>query len=144
VTTHGCICSAGKTIFPNFMLAQLISAHQVVLLCDASTIYLFYHNQVYSRPTASGFSGLPARKGTLYCPIWALIDMDCVDKGPPIVDASNIWPIQTSSNPTQWNLWLRHNQAALLGMPLWDMKELTEGYVFGLFSLSAINPGNAV
>ena len=88
-TTHWRIHSQGKTAFLNFTLTQLISAGQVVLLCNTSKIYLFYCGQVYSRLTASGFDELPIRKGTPYCLIWTLIDADFKNEGPPLTYESN-------------------------------------------------------
>jgi hypothetical protein len=127
------------------MLARLISARQVVLLCDTSNTYLFYHQRVHTRPTASGFEDLPRLQETPYYPIWALIDVDFQDYGPPITGSSNIWPIQTSSpDPARWKLWQKQNEAALLGMPLWSMEELMKGCVFTLFSLSDIGPGHVL
>ena len=126
--THRCIYSLGKSTFLNFMLAQLISAHQVVLVCKSSETHLFYHGQVYSRSTGAGLCGLPTRQQTRYCPIWALIDVDYQDRGPPIDDGSNIWPIQVSSpKPVRWKSWSKQNGAAQLGMSLWSIEELTEG-----------------
>ncbi len=80
-TTHQHI-SPGKTTFLKFMLMWLVSAHQVVLLCDSTDIHLFYHGQVYFWLMESGFRYLPGHKGTLYYPIWALIDVDFQDHGP--------------------------------------------------------------
>ena len=135
----------GKTTFLKFMLTQLISAGQVVLLCDSYEVYLFYHGQVYLRLTVFGFGELPRHQHMRYCPIWALIDMDYNDHRPPITSTSNIWPIQASPpNPIQWKLWVKQNTAAVWGMPLWNMEELMQGYVFSLSSLSAINPGCVV
>jgi len=127
------------------MLARLISARQVVLLYDTSTAFLFFHGRVYSQPTQYGFRDLPENQEALYCPIWALIDVDYLDKGPPITGSDNIWPIQASPpNPIQWKSWSKQNGAALLGMPLWKMDELMEGYAFSVFSPSAINSSHAV
>ena len=42
-----------------FKLTQLISAHQVVLLCSNETAWLFNDCQVFSRPVASCFVTLP-------------------------------------------------------------------------------------
>ncbi len=141
-TTHQRIFP-GKTTFLKFMLARLISARQVVLLCDSSDVHLFYRGQVYFRSAMFGFGGLPKRRRTPYCPIWALIDMDYQHQGPPITGSSNIWPIQASSpDPARWKHWHKQNGAALLGLPPWNMEELMKGYVFSLFSLSAINPGH--
>ena len=127
------------------MLARLISAGQVVLLCESYDVYLFYHGRVYYRLTESGFGELPERQHMQYCPIWTLIDVDFKDRGPPISATSDIWPIQVSSpNPARWKLWVKQYKASVLGMPLWNMKELMEGYVFSLFSLSAIDPGHVV
>ena len=144
-TTHLRICSPGKTTFIKFMLARLISAHQVVLLYSNFKVHLFYHGQVYTRPAESGFDYLPRHQKTRYCPIWALIDVDSRDQGPPITPDDNIWPIQMSCpNPVRWKSWRKQNRAVLLGMPLWNMEELMEGYVFSQFSFSAIDPGHAV
>ena len=132
-------------MFLNFMLAQLISAQQVVLLCNSRVIRLLYQGQVYSRKTESGFDNLPTHLKALYCPIWALIDVDFEDRGPPIETDSDVWPIQASSpNPARWKLWAKHFDPALWGMPLWDMRELNEGCVLGLSPLSAIDPGHVV
>jgi len=126
------------------MLARLISARQVVILCTTSTAYLFYHGKVYSRRTLHGFEDLPRRRGGLYCPIWMLVDVDGHDHGPPIGAGENIWPIQASSpNPIRWKSWRKQYDATLLGMPLWKMDELVEGYVFSVFSLSVINSSHA-
>jgi hypothetical protein len=144
-TTQWRIHSQGKAAFLNFMLTQLISAGQVVLLCNASEIYLFYCGQVYSRLTVSSFYELPKRKGTRYCPIWTLIDADFKNEGPPLTHESNTWPIHAAPpNPIQWKAWQKQYQSALWGMPLWDMEELIEGYVPGLFPISAIDPGHVV
>lgn len=52
---------AGKATFLKFMLVQLISADQVVVLFDNSRIYLFYHGiPVYFRPTTTGLRYLPS------------------------------------------------------------------------------------
>jgi len=61
------IRSPGKTMFLKFMLAWLISANQVVVLCDSYEAHLFYHGQVYSRQAEAGFKGLPRQKG--YYPV---------------------------------------------------------------------------
>jgi len=127
-------------MFLDFVLARLISARQVVLLCDTFTVHLFYHGKVYSRPTQCGFGDLPKRRGAPYCPIWALIDMDYQDQGPLMSGGDRIWPIQASPpEPIRWKSWSKQNGAALLGMPLWEMDELMEGCVFSVLSLSAIN-----
>jgi len=144
-TTQRRICFPGKTIFLIFMLVRLISARQVVLLCDHFVVYLFYRGKVYSQSGVSCFDGLPTRQQARYCPIWALIDVDFQEQGPSIRRSSNIWPIQASPpGPARWRSWSKQNGAPLLGMPLWNTEELVEGYVFGMFSLSAINPGHAI
>jgi len=126
------------------MLARLISAGQVVLLCGSLKIYLFYQGRVYMRLTQFGIESLPKRRGK-YCPVWALIDVDFNDRGPPLSSTSNVWPIQASSpNPIRWKSWRKQYGAAELGMPLWNKKELMAGYAFSLFSLSAIDPGHVV
>ena len=108
------------------MLARLISASQVILLCDTTRIYLFYRGRVYSRLTKhAGFSDLPRLRGQYY-PIWALIDVDDQDSGPPIPCTSVIWPVQSSSlNLTRWKSWSKQSGASFLGMPQWNMEELT-------------------
>jgi hypothetical protein len=127
------------------MLARLISARQVVLAYDGTGLRLFYQGQVYSRPAAYDFDNLPQGSDTEYCPIWMLIDVDNRNQEPPIPVGLMVWPIQASSpNPARWKAWRKQYNAALLGMPLWDLEELMEGYVFSLFSLSAIDPGHVV
>ena len=140
--TYWSIRSPGKTTFLMFMLARLISAHQVVLLCDNSELHLFYRGQVYYQSTES-YITLPQSP----YPIWSLIDVDFQDRGPPcdITGNLDVWPIQTSSpKPVRWQCWSKQIDAAILGMPLWTMEELIEGYVFSLFPLSAIDPGHVV
>ena len=126
------------------MLARLISADQVVLLCGSDNIYLFYQDQVYMRLTQFGIDGLPIRREK-YCPVWALIDVDFSDRGPPLDSTSNAWPIQVSfPSRIRWKSWRKQYGAAELGMPLWNEKELMTGCVFSFFSLSAIDPGHVV
>jgi hypothetical protein len=125
------------------MLVQLISADQVVLLYDTSETYLFYSGEVYEQPRQSGFKNLPENHRPHF-PVWALIDMDFGDRGPPITSSSDIWPVQASSNSVQWKSWSKQFGAAELGMPLWNMEELMKGYVSSFFSLSAIDPGHVV
>ena len=113
------------------MLARLISARQVVLLCDNLDVYLFYCGQVYHRSGESSFMDLPTPEDLPGHFIWALIDVDYQDRGPPCVGSRNIWPIQTSSpNPVRWKHWSKQAQAAMLGMDLWSVEELMEGYDF--------------
>jgi len=127
------------------MLAQLISAGQVVLLYQSPKIYLFYRGEVYSRNGSDGFCCLPRRLWMEYCPIWALIDGDYEGQGPSLGGNPAIWPIQaTSPKPQRWKGWSKQNRVTLIGMPLWNMEELVEGYVFSLFSLSAIDPGHVI
>ena len=140
-TAHWPIHSPGKNTFLKFMLVRLISARQVVLLCKNSDVYLFYHGQVYHRLGEPGFNNLPECQSRSYYPIWTLIHAEPIQE-PPVWGSSNIWPIQTSSpNPLRWDGWSRRYGAAVLGMPLWDMEELMEGYVF---SFSSINLGCVV
>ena len=128
-TTYWRIYFPGKTVFQKFMLAQLISAREVVLLCDSDTILLFFRGRVYSRETTSGFNFLPTLPINVYYPIWALVDVRQLQE-PPIAEKSNIWPVQTSPpHPARWKEWSKQNDAVLLGMPLWNMEELLEGYV---------------
>lgn len=120
----------GKTTFLCFMLTRLVSARQVVVLVDRDDIHLFYRGQVYQRRKGFAFGTLPVRQGVPYCPIWALIDMGDKNEQPCFGGSSNVWPIQTSSpNPIQWKSWTKQCGAAKVGMPLWNMKELMEGYV---------------
>ena len=145
VTTHWCARPQGKTTFLKFLLARLLSAHQVAILCGNDLIHLFYHGKVYYRPTAYGFKNAPKHRTVRYYPIVALIDVDFKDRGPPIDDDINIWPVQaTSPNPIRWKSWRKQLDAALLGMPLWNKVDLVNGYVLNLFSLSTINPGHVV
>ena len=131
-TTHWHDCSPGKTTFLKYMLARLIVAGQVVVLCDSKINYLFFDDTVYSRPAEFGFDNLPRRIKTAYFPVWALIDVD-YKEGEPSLANTNVWPIQASPpNPIRWKSWRKQNGAALLGMPLWTRKEPVEGYVFSL------------
>ena len=111
-------------MFQMFMLARLLSAHQVVLLCDNAIIYLFFRRKVYYQ-SAESYIVLPQSRH----PIWTLIDVDYQDREPPntITDSRSIWPIQTS--PVRWKNWRKQTKAAMLGMPLWTMEELVKGYV---------------
>ena len=122
------------------MLARLISANQVVLLCDSPKLYLFYNGQVYTRSTEpSGFENLPERQRMRYWPVWTLIDIDNKKEGPPLSNSSDVWPIQTSSPKiARWKLWSKQYGAAVLGMPPWNEEELVRGYAS---SPPAINPG---
>ena len=122
-------------MFLKLMLAWLISANQVVVLCDSSEAHLFYRGEVYFRPAKAGFKGLP-RKDEGYYPVWTLIDVDYRNEGPDIPTDSRIWPIQTTSpNLNRWKGWSKQNGATLLGMPMWNVEELMKGYAFSLFSL---------
>ena len=113
------------------MFARLISAGQVVLLCDNSDTHLFYRGSVYFRPTEPhGFQNIPTHnKG--YYPVWTLIDFDSQDREPPLTSSTGVWPVQASSpNSIRFKSWRRQNGATLLGMPVWSMEDLVEGYVF--------------
>jgi len=135
VTTHKRIRSPGKTTFLKFMLTWLISARQVVLLCTGIDNYLFYCGQVYVKSALDGFRDLPERQNTRYFPIWTLIDVDYQKSNPPLGGSSGVWPIQASPpDPVRWDCWLKRNNAALLGMPVWSMRELVKGYAFISFS----------
>jgi len=129
-TTHLHTCSPGKTTFLKFMLVKLISAGQVVLLHDPPKIFLFYQGSVYSRLVENGLSYLPKYR-TAYCPIWTLIDGDCPkDEGSAIAFSPFAWPVQVSPpDPSRWKSWSKRSGATLLGMPLWNMEELVQGYV---------------
>ena len=123
-------------MFLKFMLVWLISANQVVILCDSYDTHLFYRGEVYSQSAEAGFKGIPTHRSMAYCPIWTLIDVDYKNKGPRISSDLYIWPIQaTSPNLNRWKAWLKQNRATLLGMPLWNVEELMRGYAFSLFSL---------
>jgi len=126
-TSHRCMSAPGKTTFLGFMLARLISAKQIVVLCNSTKVLLFYCGRVYSQEASLGFRGLPINQhNAQYCPIWALVDSR--KGGPNIIRSSNIWPIQTSSpNPDRWKEWRKQNGAVVLGMPLWDTDDLVKG-----------------
>lgn len=49
-----------KTTFLKFMLVQLISVLQVILLCDNSHSYLFYHGTMYFQLPDTGLRDLAA------------------------------------------------------------------------------------
>jgi len=133
-TTHPRICSPGKSTFLFFMLTWLFLARQVVLLCDSAFAHLFYCGEVYRRSADLGFWDLPTNPNSRYCPILALIDVDYKDRGPALERIANVWPIQASfPNPARWKGWVKQNDAATLGMPLWGTMELMQGYVFPSF-----------
>lgn len=112
------------------MLARLIHARQVVLWYDNYWAHLFFRGQVYTRMGAEGFCDLPKLQGS-DCPVWALIDMDYRTEQPPLSRSTAYWPIQASPpDRIRWKSWAKQNNAFLLGMPLRDIEELTEGYVF--------------
>ena len=124
--THRRTRFPGKSLFLNFLLAWLISAQQVVLLSTAPTVLLFYQGKVYQREAAF-FTYIPTHK---FFHAWALIDADFKAQEVILNPRHNIWPIQASSpQPTRWQGWGKQFKAALLGMPLWNMEELKEGYV---------------
>ena len=122
---------------------RLISARQVVLMCLASVVYVFYQGQVYSRPVTSDyFYNLPVLKEAGYYPLWTLIDMGAKEEEPPLNKNIRVWPIQVAPpNPVRFKSWRRRYGAPLLGMPLWNMEELMQGYVFSWLFLSATDPG---
>lgn len=118
----------GKTTFERYALVRLITAQQVVVLCDERNIHLFFGGQVYSRPTALGFEDLPNRRTNTYS-LWALIDVDHRTQGPPLSRTSNVWPVQASfPDPQRWRLWVKQFRGVEWGMPLWNPEELVEGY----------------
>ena len=108
------------------MLARLISAKQVVLLFAKSTLYLFFCGKVYEQLSCR-FRGLPTRQKVRF-PIWALIDADTLSQ-PSLIDHSDdIWPVQASSpQPIRWKAWKKQFGAVLIGMPVWNMRELMAG-----------------
>ena len=117
----------------------------VVLLHSISEVYLFYRGQVYSRLEVSGLRNLPERMETRYYPLRLLIDADTRGQEPIIPGRSELWPIQACSpKHLQWKQWKKQFGAAEWGMPLWDMEELMEGYVSGLFPLPTTDPGHVV
>ena len=120
------------------MLARLVSAKQIVVLCRNSKSYLFYAGKVYTRSADLGFDDVPQRQDSPYFPVWALVDVDYQDREPNLEDA-DVWPMQMSSpNPIRWKKWRKQHGAALLGMPLWTVRELTDGYVLGFLPCCSI------
>jgi len=120
------------------MLAHLLSAKEVVLLYDPYQILLFFRGKVYQRPAKSGLSFLPMPPIGFYYPIWMMVHVIGLQV-PSIPESLRFWLVQTSSlNPIQWSSWVKHNQAGLFGMSLWDMLELIAGYILACSSLSAI------
>ena len=110
------------------MLARLISAGQAVLLYTQSMLYLFHKEEVHRRE-GDDFSHIPINKRDDNFAMWTLIDSGT--RAQPLIENwCRIWPIQvTPPNPIRWKAWRKQRDAALLGMPLWNMKELEEGYV---------------
>ena len=108
-TTHRPIRSPGKTTFLKYTLVRLLAARQIVLLCDNEAVFLFYKGQVYRRSNGFNFRDVPRHKSLPYCPIWALIDVDFKNEGPPVNGDLHTWPIQVSSpNPVRWHSWKKH------------------------------------
>ena len=119
------------------MLARLISANQPILLLTQSTLYLFYQGTV-SKRNGTNFLYIPTHKRDKQFTMWTLIDSDDKTAPPPIANGSLIWPIQACSpNPIRWKTWSKQREAAIWGMPLWDRKELDEGYILAT-SCSAV------
>ena len=117
-------------MFLIYMLIRLLLADQVVLLVNPDMSFLFFDGHVYSHPTQNAFRTLPRHRKIRFCPVWALIDMDSEESGPPINDDSLIWPIQASSpKPVRWRAWVKQAMAGRFGMPLWTIEELIGGYV---------------
>ena len=123
-TAHRCTCSTGKNTFLNFVLARLVLADQVVFTCSKHHLYIFYHGKVYFRPAETSLMDLPIHpKGRLW-PTWTLVDSDSSEKKPPF-GFTNIWPIQTSSpNPSRWEYLKNCYGAYVLGMPLWNVRNI--------------------
>jgi hypothetical protein len=129
--THQCIRCTGKTTFLAFILAWLISTKQVVLLYLSTELFLFYHGKVHVRRNPS-LSDLPRNVQGL--PTWMLIDVDSEENGPSLNKTYKIWPIHASSpDPKQWKRWTKQFGAPVLGMPLWNIEELTKGYIIICF-----------
>lgn len=128
------------------MLVRLLSTGQVVLLSDAIAVHLFYRGEVYFRPaTSDRFLDLPAFKRNQYYPIWGLINSDLDWQGPPLSEHCNVWPVQaTSPIPVRFSAWRKQQAPTMLGMPLWDIKELIEAYVFSWLSPSGIDPSHVL
>ena len=137
-TTHWQIHSLGKTVFSEYLLAQLISTGEVVLFCNSVRILLFFCGKLYRRLTISGFECLPKPPlGTKHS-IWTLIDLGD-PKGPPVTASQDIWPVQTSSpNPIRWVNWVKEYNAPMLGMGLWSIEELKQGFVLAYSPLLLI------
>jgi len=72
------------------MLARLFLAHQVAILCHSTYAYLFYHGKVYKRLAKFGIWDLPKNPNSRYCPIWALIDVRCLNRGPILERSANV------------------------------------------------------
>ena len=108
------------------MLARLLSAKQVVALLTTPGLYLFYRGKVYRRRSIE-FRSFPERQETRF-PIWALIDADAFSQAPLIGPGNKVWPIQASfPQPAQWKGWQKQFGAVVMGMPVWNMKELMMG-----------------
>ena len=117
------------------MFVRLLSARQVVLLCDSTKIRLFYQGEVYHRQTADGFWGLPKNPNEANWAIWTLVDVDNLNTGPKFEKTDNVWLVQAPSpNPNRWKYWGKQYQVSLLGATLWNVEELMRGYTFSLFS----------
>ena len=114
------------------MLVQLISVLQVILLCDNSHSYLFYHGTMYFQLPDTGLRDLAA----------------CGEHNTPPYGHLSTWTIgqvvlniiQVSGRSrrvcqTPFNGSWIWTGVPLLGMPLWNMKELMQGLVLSFPSI---------
>jgi hypothetical protein len=144
-TAHQPIRSPGKTIFLNFILARLISARQVVLVYDGTRLRLFLPGQSI---LSSG--GVRFRYSSSRSKHTILSHMDVDRRRQPEPRATYPNGIKSLADPDvlpgppSMEVVAEAVQRCSVGVPLWDMEELMEGYVFSLLSLSAIDPGHVV
>ncbi|EIM92051.1 uncharacterized protein STEHIDRAFT_164408 [Stereum hirsutum FP-91666 SS1] len=141
-----------KSTFLTFLLAQLLSFHQVVLLVSSTSSHLFFQGKVYvRRPSSSssssqhqhmpysGFHFLPIATHTHRAlhlnpyPIWALINANAHDSTPDSAIAiptnCNVWPVQACppDGPLRYGRWRKQRRGCLWGMSLWSEEEVLAG-----------------
>lgn len=112
-----------------YALARLIQMKtEVIMFTFEGDVYLFLGEAVFiagqDRPLI-----LPEEvTGKL---IISLIDTDATIMQPPnLATASRVFPVHaTSPNPDRYRFWAKSRHAVIVGMPLWTVHEIQNGYV---------------
>jgi len=128
------------------MLARLISVGQVTVLYDSTDVRLFYHVQVHSRSTESGFEELPQHLAA----DGVLSRMDVDRYGPGATYRSLLRYLAgpgVFSNPRSMEVMVSYGRSKpgpFCWGCLYGIEELMEWYVFSLLSIFAIHPGHVI